>query len=154
MYDLNFIGNNSKEFEIKESKTFLLTQKTLDINIKVSSRVILAGSKMDVKIKINNYTTKIGSNCSLKLIQHVLYHEFGSIRGYAKIEIHKIQIGQIDQKEVKNLENTISLPKYLCESIEKSKIIINNKEINIGRILTVSYYVKLKFKKLIVKFSL
>jgi len=71
-----------------------------------------------------------------------LFYINGSKRGKALQEVGKLEIGQINAKEVKKVDEKITLPDHLCETIQKSKILVNKKEVKVGKIIRVDYYLQ------------
>jgi len=142
LYDLNYIGNHTKQVELKESKTFLLTSGSLDINFTMPSEIYLAGTQIDIKLNFDNKTKKIPTKCKLSLFQNVLFYINGSKRGKALQEIVKIDIGTINAKENKKINEKMVLPDHLCETIQKSKIPVNKKEVKVGKIIRVDYFLQ------------
>jgi len=46
------------------------------------------------------------------------------------------------QKKLKKVDEKITLPDHLCETIQKSKILVNKKEVKVGKIIRVDYYLQ------------
>jgi hypothetical protein len=105
------------------------------------SEIYLAGTQIDIKFYMDNKTKKIPNKCKLSLYQNVLFYVNGSKRGNAVNEVGKIEIGTINAKENKKIDDKIVLPDFLCETIQKTKININKKEVKVGKIIRVDYYV-------------
>jgi hypothetical protein len=57
----------------------------------------------------------------------------------------KIDIGQINAKQLRKIEDKIDIPSQMCETIQKTKIPINKKEVKVGKVMRVDYYVNILF---------
>jgi len=142
LYNLNFIGNNSNPVKVNEKRTFLLSKGVLDITLELQSGIYLAGDKMKLKLTMDNQTSKTISNITVSIVQIIQLYIYGSKYGEAQNNLGKLQLGNLNAKELKSPNNQITIPKNIPETISKLKITNKSKETIVGKILQVRYEIQ------------
>lgn len=117
IFDLNFIGNNNNPVTVKESKTFFMTAKAVDISIHLESKVFIPGDNIKVKFGLDNQTSKTLSKMTLSLVQKTEYWKDGYLLDEKDETLGVVPLGGLNGYEQKFPTQQLLVPTTAYESL-------------------------------------
>lgn len=140
MFDINFLGNNSTPFVAQESKSFLLSKGSMDINVSLQSKCFLNGDAVQPKIDVKNTTSKQATNAVIKLIQRIDVLHSNRLVTCIENVLSKASLGTIQANNESHYQPQLAIPSSCPESIFYRRI----ESGAVGRVVQINYYLVIR----------
>lgn len=136
LFDLNFLGNNASPFTVKETRTFFMTSKSLDISVSLESKVFLPGDSIKMKFILDNQTSKSLTKITMNLIQKTELFANGYSIDEKEDVLGSLPLGGLNGNEQKFPAQQIIIPTTAFETLSLTDL--DGKKV--GKCIRFSHY--------------